>query len=570
MKKVALLLLAIILMTCLVACGGEETPPVETIQPDNTPIEEPYNPLEDKIKIKNSINDFFQNQIKIKEMFNKRAVISKVKVTNALDSKDTSVDPDIKQILISGNIAQITYNNPKLENGFLTTSEYIVTQNEGAYAIKTNGTEYMCEFDQFYLINPGDIPVIPGEQVLWDATSKVFVIHSDYLKSFVKKLLTNTQFLENFNRTYTDEEVENLIKACTMSMFIKVDEKTGEVTEINFTSDIKQNGMDKRVVNFNYKKFEQNIEFVLEYMLEGNMVLKGTITTTDDINYNITIQKTEYSLFNTKASDIKYQITLNLLEEDPISIQNNVEEMMIKCDRIVSQYNSVISGYNKKYANYYNCKEVFIYNERHRVYMRFTPDEDNQLVFTNVVLNVDESVICLASIEKNSLTFSHHCTEEQWLGLLSTKYVNLMPCNNTSDNCCTQIALYDNEYEKYILFQKTPDGYKYIEYIDELDEFSPYFCTAIIKNGIMEISRHSQVELFYNSILNNPIRATNRKAQCSQIYVTKFNTNFIFSITPNNDVIFIGTSPYINGCCRASYDTEKNLLSISSHTKDHK
>ena len=564
-------------MCCLVACGGDEQPEDTAPPVEQVPVEPVYDPNGDKLKVVNAINDFVQGQISLKSFFNQRAVISNVRVTDILDKNNSdSIDPHINQIAWSDNVAYITYKQGYQKNGFITNSEYFVMQDEGYYLIRTDGSDYRYDFKPITLpdVKAAKIHPITDAQVIWADSSKVFRISPDYLKDFAKKLLVNTDFLNNFsNRSYTTEQVEQLIKDCNMTAYVRIDENTGKVTEVNFTSALVQNGINKNILNILMKISDEKIEFDLKYTLANQIHITGTITKNSDTTYYVDFRNTQYNIVGSKDKDVRFNFQIQIMNEDPIVLQNNIEEMMLKCDRIISQYYSVanefIRGFDKPYGS---CESVYVYSDRHRVYARLIPNETgDKLVLDSLILNCNEEEVCLATIQNKNLYIQHHSTEEQWLASIATKYSSYYKGTTSTDKTCLNIAIYDNVYERFIIFVKTNKGYKYLTNVKELGDYGSYVCTGNIDltTNTIEEKRHSDFEEFYQQITTGTVVVTNIKSDCKYVYISRYGQNFVFAVE-NGIAKFIGISTCVDGFCKGSYNASKSMISMSTHAADHK
>lgn len=573
MKKLPLILLTMILiMCCLVACGGEKEP-VETTPPEQVPTEPVYDPNVDKEKVVTAFNDFFFGQISLKSFFNQRAIVTDVDVEDLIDRKNSEkIDPNIQEILWSNNMAYIKYGKSHYVNDFAVNSEYFVIQDEGYYLIKTDGTNYRYSFKPIKIPNfeSDGLPHLSSQHVIWADSSKVFRIDPAFLKMFAEELLIETKLLSNFsNRTYNNEEIEQLIEDCNMTAYVKIDETSGKLTEFNLTSALTQNGINKNILNIILTVNDGKITFDIKYSLANQKNISGTITKESENNYIIRTTITDFNLIGVRSKDTQYTFRISVLNEDPINLQNNIEEMMLKCDRLISQYNSVVSDYDKEFDKPYGCvcDSIYIYDERYRVYIRLIPNENNKFIFDGIVLDCNEDVEGMATIKDKKLSMIHHSENEQWLNTIAAKYSDTYTCVGCSENNCINVYIFDQEYKRYIIFGRTANGYKYVENKEKLESESSFLCTGTIdlNSKSITLEDHSDFEVFFEKISSNTIAITNRKSGCSQLYITEYGINFVFTINENGRAEFIGITNYTPSCCSGYYNVSKNSINIGSH-----
>jgi hypothetical protein len=589
--SVAVGVLIIGLLIGLFACGSNNEP-VEELPPAPTckfhfdadfdykcdkcdfvfakPEPEPaYDPAADKSKAVNSINNFFKSNLDLAAPMTSRAEITNVRIRNRMNANDTSIDPGVQKILISNNVAYIQYKKAVGDNKI--TSEYFVMKPDGYYVLQQSATGYEYLFKTFSMPDFSKFS-ITEEDITYNTETKVFEVSSEYLKKFAIDLfVSRTNILDNFiDRSLDATQLRKFINQTTMTAYFRVDEKTGNITELNFVSKLNQNGYQKDIIYFTATMDESTIYCELKNYYNTNEMYTFKLTKEIDESYSIAFETYKYNMLGERSEQIGYSCSIKQVADNPILLQPEIEEEFLVCDRLFSVYNTLNNKYNRKVVvNATYCEKVYVYDNEHRVYARYFKQDDNY-VFGGFQVHVIEKDICMGQFasDRKTINIVEHGSIDAWRDEIAAKYANPFLADAALEHGCDHVYLYDNEYEVNVFFVRTGNYYKMVGY-DKNNDNAPFFCSAkcSIETNVLSITRHSNYEKLVNALKDGVWGvAGNQSAACYKIAVWNSTIEQYIIFNVNGSVAtFDKIQPYADGLCIGRLYVDTYRIEISKH-----
>ena len=539
------------------------------------PAEPVYDYKADRKKAVEALNGFFKSELSISSLMNQRAVMSDIKLEQEVrNSIDKVSDPGVSQILFSNNVAYVSYN--KTQGTKRIVDEYFVLKDDGYYVIQNReGGGYEYVFNQFVLPNLSDLK-IEASDISYADVSKVFRISPTYLKRFAVQLLCETKLLDNFTeKTFSKaDDLEDFINKVDMTAYFRIDEETGELVELNFTSKLNQNGLSSDLIYFSMIRKGNDIEVLLKNYFQTNEEHKLLITQTSDNRYRIAYDKIKYNLIGGKSSHIRFNANVKIVEDIPFYLQPEIEEQMLHGDRIIQVYNNIKSQYSRKFTvsdARETCSPIYIYNSQYLFYARMVKNEDGKFVFDGLQMSIVEHDVCMAEFGNRSdlIKIISHKASELWMDNIVEKYASGIHIEGVSHNGCEHVRFFDPEYNTLVVCVRRGDRYYLVDYNTELGLNNKFVCRAeyLPEYGVVSLTEHSEYELLVNVWMSDGLTVAGGGAvSCHRVavYEPALEAYIIFAIN-GEKAYFEKIQPYAPGLCTGEIKIESNRLIIRDH-----
>ena len=326
--------------------------------------------------------------------------------------------------------------------------------------------------------------VITNELVRNDikGTQGTYRIESDTLLDLFSTILLSQTAQSINNGLYDRALIDRLCEIMKTQSEIKLNSK-GKISSMNIYMYTEDNGLktDICTINYTYEAAKQYIKISLNLNYIVDIEYNNTATSTFQVfqqTFKFHTEKPGDRTF--KGIDVtlsskysKDESAVIVFADDIMDRIDEVEKSLFYTKVITEKYNSV---YNIVGASW-ECPNVYVYDERYEVYILLSQNKSTsgkQVAFNSIEFDCDLSDCCLGTIDlqKKRVSIIQHSDEELIVEKLSIKYSNMYTASKTE---CLNVAVYDTEYNKYVLFKRVSNGeggyhYKYNGVVDMFDE----------------------------------------------------------------------------------------------------
>lgn len=524
MKKYILigLTVCLVLSMCVLfaSCGGDKTPqPCEVHIDENvddicdvcqTPIGPPPITEEELIEIDrqlvvDELNAFFASGV---SLINGDRTLPTMNADISIESNLPS-EHFISRLqsfhIVDGRIKMVLKNNNP--NASAETKDvYIGIMPSAIYCIEDDTTR-LDYTTHLYTLEQSSVIVkeMTIDDLQYDDDLYAYIIDHEYLMGLFKDILMSDTAMAINHGLYDDDLLNRLIPKIQSTTSVAFDREQGYIYDLNIHLYIEEGSMKTDIGTIKYVHDPYVTSFSMSLNLNHMIHVDFMKTPTDEDG----IFDQEFS-FKTECPgkddfnpiDVSLRSTVSEKEDEAIVINNDIIEQFNSIENRLVYTEKISEKYN---ANYildisidfnWDCREVYIYDERYDVYVLFGPESENddKVIFKSIEFDCELDSVCfgIMSLSEKRIYVNQHSNKELIRRSLSNKYTGYF---TSSDDGCSSIAIFDDEYGMYVLFTQTYSNnvveYVYDSVAEDIDLSKTCTAKVDLNNYSLFIEEHN-------------------------------------------------------------------------------
>ena len=408
--------------------------------------------------------------------------ISRLKNFNIKDGK-------MHMVLENDNIVA-TAKNKNVYIGIAPTGMYAIEDD----TISLDYTTHVYTQEQMRVVTPE----LTKDDFVSNGDGTFAFKHASLVNIFSRVLLTETALNIN-NGLYDRQLIMRLtdIMKSNSTIVLNSDNKIQECKIHLYTED---NGLKTDICTID----------ILETPAKQSVKISLNLNYIMDIEYVNSATET-YQLFNQMfmfhtekpgdssfhGTDIQLSSRVYKSTERLVTFPQDIQDKMISVEKSLVYSKQIQEKYSYSYVitQATSCDSVYVYDERYDAYIQFKKTSGRQVEYAGVEFDYDTAQNCLGSINLLSKTISiiQHSDEELLIEELAAKYNGQFTSSTTE---CLNVAVYDKDYKKYILFKRTSDGnggmcYTFAGIASSIDKSSTCQAEVILQRFVLVFTEHN-------------------------------------------------------------------------------
>lgn len=400
------------------------------------------------------------------------------------------------EFYITGNKIHIVPENGEIGGGMENPTDiYVFWNDNGYYTISYDSYEYFYSFnpidDDMRLDDNNAIPVTV-ENFLYDPYNNIYTLDPAVAKEWFEDLVDlfdlapvlGYDVVDDSYVLFTVQETEESLEV--VMKVTDLDEKIQR--DYIYFSYSKEEDLTEAELFIDTDVAEIEVGFRLRRDANMNMLYPSLSVTLD---FPIVEEKISFGLsfnYSDNTIDSPYFVPSGFLRDNAMiaeKIMNNLEE-------IESQYSGTY--YVEANERFDPCEEIHVYNRDLDCYIVFSSVGDFYYVYDRIEITCREEFCCIGEFDDEDddlINVTGHNEDETFERDIYNKYSGAY----TASSDCMMLMVYDEEFDRYILFSRKPGSNEYVFYGHSYYSCGNTCCEGSINPLINEIGVHSHSDM---------------------------------------------------------------------------